>query len=65
MPSLTVRQGRARRHKRVRGKIHGTAQRPRLVVDELRLDAAVGAEDDEARPLAGAVHLRAHAAVTP
>ena len=32
VPSLTVRQGRARRHKRVRGKIHGTAQRPRLVV---------------------------------
>ena len=32
MPSLTVREGRARRHKRVRGKVHGTAQRPRLVV---------------------------------
>ena len=32
MPSLTVREGRARRHKRVRGKVNGTAQRPRLVV---------------------------------
>ena len=32
MPSLTVREGRARRHKRVRGKVHGTSQRPRLVV---------------------------------
>ncbi len=32
MPSLTVREGRARRHKRVRGKVQGTAQRPRLVV---------------------------------
>jgi large subunit ribosomal protein L18 len=32
VPSLTVREGRARRHKRVRGKVHGTAQRPRLVV---------------------------------
>ena len=32
MPSLTVREGRARRHKRVRGKVQGTAERPRLVV---------------------------------
>jgi ribosomal protein L18, bacterial type len=29
---LTVREARARRHKRVRGKVQGTAQRPRLVV---------------------------------
>ena len=32
MPSLTVRQGRLRRHKRVRGKVSGTPQKPRLVV---------------------------------
>ena len=32
MPSLTVREGRLRRHKRVRGRVSGTAQRPRLVV---------------------------------
>ena len=32
MPSLTVREARTRRHKRVRGKVQGTAQRPRLVV---------------------------------
>jgi len=32
MPSLTVREARQRRHKRVRGKVQGTAQRPRLVV---------------------------------
>ena len=32
MPSLTVREGRLRRHKRVRGKVQGTAERPRLVV---------------------------------
>jgi len=32
VPSLTVREGRMRRHKRVRGKVSGTAQRPRLVV---------------------------------
>jgi large subunit ribosomal protein L18 len=32
MPVLTVRQGRIRRHKRVRGKLQGTAERPRLAV---------------------------------
>ena len=32
MTTLTKPQARARRHKRVRGKISGTAERPRLVV---------------------------------
>ena len=32
MPSLSVRDARARRHRRVRGKVQGTAERPRLVV---------------------------------
>ena len=32
MPSLSVREARARRHRRVRGKVSGTAERPRLVV---------------------------------
>ena len=32
MPSLTVREARARRHRRVRGRVRGTAERPRLVV---------------------------------
>jgi large subunit ribosomal protein L18 len=32
MPVLSVRDARRRRHKRVRGKIAGTAERPRLVV---------------------------------
>jgi large subunit ribosomal protein L18 len=32
VPSLSVRDARARRHKRVRGRIQGTAERPRLVV---------------------------------
>ena len=32
MPSLTVREARARRHRRVRAKIRGTAERPRLAV---------------------------------
>jgi large subunit ribosomal protein L18 len=30
--SLSVSQARARRHRRVRGKVSGTAERPRLVV---------------------------------
>ena len=32
MPALTARQARLRRHKRVRNKVLGTAERPRLVV---------------------------------
>ena len=32
MSTLTVRQGRQRRPRRVRGKLFGTAERPRLVV---------------------------------
>ena len=32
MTTLTVRESRLRRHRRVRGKIAGTAERPRLVV---------------------------------
>ena len=32
MPSLTVRDARLRRHRRVRAKVHGSAERPRLVI---------------------------------
>jgi large subunit ribosomal protein L18 len=32
VPSLTVREARLRRHRRVRGRVLGTAERPRLVV---------------------------------
>ncbi|MGH3105524.1 MAG: 50S ribosomal protein L18 [Gaiellaceae bacterium] len=32
MSVLTVRQARERRHRRIRGKISGTAERPRLAV---------------------------------
>ena len=32
MATLTVREARQRRHRRVRGKVAGTADRPRLVV---------------------------------
>ncbi len=32
MATLTKREARERRHRRVRGKVHGTAERPRLTV---------------------------------
>jgi large subunit ribosomal protein L18 len=32
MSSLSVREARLRRHRRVRGKVRGTAERPRLAV---------------------------------
>jgi large subunit ribosomal protein L18 len=32
MSTLTAREARERRHRRVRGKVFGTAERPRLVV---------------------------------
>jgi large subunit ribosomal protein L18 len=32
MATLTTREARLRRHRRVRGKVSGTAERPRLVV---------------------------------
>ena len=32
MSKLTVRQARERRHRRVRGKVQGTTERPRLMV---------------------------------
>jgi large subunit ribosomal protein L18 len=32
MSKLTVRQARERRHRRVRGKVQGTSERPRLMV---------------------------------
>ena len=55
MPSLTVRESRARRHRRVRGKVAGTASRPRLAV--FRSNRGIEAQliDDEAgRTLAAA-----------
>jgi large subunit ribosomal protein L18 len=32
MTTLTTREARERRHRRIRGKVRGTAERPRLVV---------------------------------
>jgi len=55
MSVLTKRQARMRRHRRVRGKIAGTAERPRLVV--FRSNRGISAQliDDQAgRTLASA-----------
>jgi large subunit ribosomal protein L18 len=58
VPSLTVREGRLRRHRRVRAKVHGSAERPRLVV--FRSNRGIEAQlvdDDAGRTLAAASHL--------
>ena len=55
MSTLTKRQARMRRHRRVRGKISGTAERPRLVV--FRSNRGIFAQlvdDDAGRTLASA-----------
>ncbi|HLY93286.1 MAG TPA: 50S ribosomal protein L18, partial [Gaiellaceae bacterium] len=46
MPSLTVREARARRHKRGRDKVRGTAERPRLVVFRSNLGIYAQLVDD-------------------
>jgi large subunit ribosomal protein L18 len=54
MSTLTVREGRLRRHRRVRGKVRGSAERPRLVV--FRSNRGIFAQlvdDDAGRTLAG------------
>jgi large subunit ribosomal protein L18 len=61
MSTLTVRKARERRHKRVRTKIFGTAERPRLVV--FRSNRGIEAQlvdDVESKTLAAAswLHLR-------
>jgi len=58
MTVLTKPEARIRRHKRVRGKIYGTAERPRLVV--FRSNAGIEAQivdDVEGKTLAGATWL--------
>ena len=55
MSQLSVREGRLRRHRRVRGKIRGSAERPRLVV--FRSNRGIFAQlvdDDAGRTLAAA-----------
>ena len=55
MSMLTKRQGRLRRHRRVRAKVSGTAERPRLVV--FRSNRGISAQlvdDAEGRTMASA-----------
>jgi len=55
MSTLTKREARMRRHRRVRGKVAGTAERPRLVV--FRSNRGIFAQlidDESARTLAAA-----------
>ena len=55
MSRVTTRQARLRRHRRVRGKIRGTAERPRLLV--FRSNRGIFAQlvdDDGGRTLAAA-----------
>jgi large subunit ribosomal protein L18 len=55
MTTLTKRQARLRRHRRVRGKVAGTAERPRLVVFRSNRGIFAQLVDDEAgRTLASA-----------
>ena len=61
MSTLTVRKARVRRHKRVRTKVFGTAERPRLVVFRSNRGIEAQLVDDlEGRTLAAAswLHLR-------
>ncbi len=58
MSTLSVREARLRRHRRVRGKIRGSAERPRLLV--FRSNRGVFAQlidDDAGRTLAAASWL--------
>ena len=55
MATLTKPQARARRHRRIRGKIAGSAERPRLAV--FRSNKGISAQlidDDSGKTLAGA-----------
>ena len=55
MSVMTKREARQRRHRRVRGKISGTAERPRLVVFRSNRGISAQLVDDESgRTLAGA-----------
>jgi large subunit ribosomal protein L18 len=59
MPVLTVREARARRHRRIRRRIYGTAERPRLVV--FRSNNGIQAQlvdDTQAKTLAAAGHTQ-------
>jgi large subunit ribosomal protein L18 len=58
MSTLTTRQARERRHRRIRGKVAGTAERPRLAV--FRSNKGIFAQlvdDASGRTIAGASWL--------
>ena len=58
MPVLTVREARQRRHRRVRRRIVGTAERPRLVVFRSNRGIEAQLVDDlGARTLVSSSHL--------
>jgi large subunit ribosomal protein L18 len=58
MATLTKPQARARRHKRIRGKVSGTAERPRLVVYRSNKGISAQLVDDlTGKTLAGATWL--------
>jgi large subunit ribosomal protein L18 len=59
MATLTVREARQRRHRRVRGKVAGTAERPRLVVTRSNRGIVAQLVDDmDGRTLASATWLQ-------
>ena len=61
MATPTTRQARERRHRRVRGRVEGTAERPRLVVFRSNRGIEAQLVDDlEGRTLAAAswIHLK-------
>ena len=59
MSTLTVRQARERRHRRVRGKLFGSAERPRLVVFRSNRGIEAQVVDDlEGKTLAAASWLQ-------
>jgi large subunit ribosomal protein L18 len=59
MATLTVRAARQRRHRRVRGKVSGTAERPRLVVTRSNRGIVAQLVDDmDGRTLASATWLQ-------
>ena len=58
MATLTKPQARARRHRRIRGKVSGTAERPRLVVFRSNKGISAQLVDDlSGKTLAGATWL--------
>jgi large subunit ribosomal protein L18 len=60
MATLTVRDARQRRHRRVRGKVAGTSERPRLVVTRSNRGIVAQLVDDaNGRTVASATWLQA------